>query len=322
MPSEILVFSEDLELLNQLIAGAHELATANDWGVVAYCLDSHDVAGSSVAAPAVAQALTEAAVEAEARLVLIGATRLGMEVSPRIAERWAAGYGAWALNAKVEPSTGRLSASCMLYAGTGVAEYEFLSDRVVLSVGHGVFDPGDDGVRLSPQVLEPPFASCPVTIVGAKAKPASSEDVEHSSFVVDCGKGVATAEDLEQARLLASLLAGQVACSRPLAADRGWFSDWLGLSGMRVKPQLCVTLGISGSVQHLIGIRDASLIVAVNQDKDAPIFDQADFGVVGDLREFLPAFIQRVKERGVRPNWLGAGTEPVSSPEPVVGKEV
>ena len=79
--------------------------------------------------------------------------------------------------------------------------------------------------------------------------------------------------------------------------------DWLGLSGAKIKPELCLTIGISGAVQHVIGIRDSRVIAAVNNDENAAIFSQVDVGVVADLYEFLPVLIERMKARGARPSW-------------------
>jgi electron transfer flavoprotein alpha subunit len=185
-----------------------------------------------------------------------------------------------------------------------------------------VFETGAAGLAADDVRVLPDGGRSALRVVRSEARPASSEDLEHSRAVVDCGKGVATLDDLERARKLAALLGGQTACSRPLASERDWFPDWLGLSGMRIRPELCLTVGISGSVQHLIGIRDARVIAAVNSDEDAAIFSQADLGVVADLREFLPALIERLEARRVRPVWDGPGVErSAAPPSPAVGHE-
>ena len=231
-----------------------------------------------------------------------------MEVAPRLAERWAPATPRGRESVEVDASTGAVTASCMLFAGTGVAEYRFARDRTVLTVGDGVLDGDDEGpTTWSRCGLSRRRRRRPSTVVRRRRStlpPRTSSTAGSSSTAARVSRPSRTSS---RRGALAALLGGQSACSRPLASDRDWFSDWLGLSGMRVKPELCLTLGISGSVQHLIGIRDARLIAAVNNDEDAPIFAQADFGVVADLREFLPALIQRVKERGVHPVWREAG---------------
>jgi electron transfer flavoprotein alpha subunit len=79
--------------------------------------------------------------------------------------------------------------------------------------------------------------------------------------------------------------------------------EWLGLSGAKVKPELCLTIGVSGAIQHVVGIRDSRVIAAVNNDENAAIFTQADLGVVADLNEFVPVLIERLQARRMRPAW-------------------
>ena len=95
---------------------------------------------------------------------------------------------------------------------------------------------------------------------------------------------------------LSKVLNAQVGCSIPVAADRGWFTDWVGLSGHKVKPELYVACGIAGVIQHIAGIRDSRIIVAINSNPDAPIFAVADYGIVGDLYEVVPALTEALKK--------------------------
>jgi len=95
---------------------------------------------------------------------------------------------------------------------------------------------------------------------------------------------------------LAEVLGGQVGCTRPVAADRGWFSEWVGLSGVKVKPKLYIGCGVSGAIQHLAGITSSKVIVAINKDPEAPIFSVVDYGVVGDIYEVVPALTKKLKE--------------------------
>ena len=119
-------------------------------------------------------------------------------------------------------------------------------------------------------------------------------------MIVDVGQGMKEKADLVMAEELAALFEGQVACTRPVSSERDWFPDWLGLSGKRIHADLCVTLGVSGSIQHVVGIRDAKTIVAVNNDENAGIFSQADYGVVADLHEFVPAFITALRAHSAK----------------------
>jgi electron transfer flavoprotein alpha subunit len=115
--------------------------------------------------------------------------------------------------------------------------------------------------------------------------------------IVSCGRGLEKKDDIKILKELAEVLHGQVGCSRPLVEDRRWFSEWIGLSGHKVKPKLYIASGVSGVIQHVAGIRDAKIIVAVNKDPEAPIFEIADYGVVGNLYEVLPALREALKKQ-------------------------
>jgi electron transfer flavoprotein alpha subunit len=121
-------------------------------------------------------------------------------------------------------------------------------------------------------------------------RPAGGVVLETADRIVSIGRGLQRKEDLSLIEGLANVLGAAVGCTRPIAAESGWLSDehWVGLTGHRVRPTLYVAIGISGAVQHLVGMRDSKIVVAINQDSNAPIFQQADFQVVGDLYAILP----------------------------------
>jgi electron transfer flavoprotein alpha subunit len=121
-------------------------------------------------------------------------------------------------------------------------------------------------------------------------------DLESAEVIVSGGRGLRKKEDFALLRELAEVLGGEVGCTRPIAVDNKWFADWVGLSGHKVKPKLYIACGISGAVQQLAGIRDSKLIIAINNDPEAPIFEAADYGVVGDLYEVVPALTARLRE--------------------------
>jgi len=123
--------------------------------------------------------------------------------------------------------------------------------------------------------------------------------VEHTgglagaASVVSVGRGLRARDDLAMVEQLAQVLGAQIGCSMPVADDLGWVpkDHYVGRSGQQVSPRLYLALGISGAPQHLEGIRGAKVVVAVNSDPQAPIFRRADYGVVGDLYEVVPALI-------------------------------
>ena len=146
----------------------------------------------------------------------------------------------------------------------------------------------------------PPAESVPLSVtlphyhfrrISMRPKPAHAVDIEAADRIVSVGRGLHRKEDLALIEELAGVLGAAVGCTRPLAAESGWLSDdhWVGLTGHRVRPTLYIAIGISGAAQHLVGMRDAKVVVAINTDPNAPIFGQADFQVVGDLYAIVPA---------------------------------
>jgi electron transfer flavoprotein alpha subunit len=133
-------------------------------------------------------------------------------------------------------------------------------------------------------------------VVETKPLEASNVRIEEAEVIISCGRGLTKKEDRIMLDELASVLCGQVGCTRPLAEDRKWFTEWVGLSGHKVKPKLYIACGISGVIQHVAGIRDSKVIVAINKDPEAPIFEIADYGVLGDLYEMLPALKEALKK--------------------------
>ncbi len=313
-----LVFSEKTSLLQELLGEARRQAAALGWKVAAVGLGKDVSALAELGADVLYQvdvdahnpelvtaALAAAAAQAQPGVFLIGATKLGMEVAPRVVERTGAGYAAWTTGFKVDGGTGSTIAQCMLYTGTGVATYHFKPGTVILTAAPGAFEAGPAAGKAAEVVaLAAPAAASSMTILEYKPKPSSGARLDIARLVVDVGQGVKQREDLQMVQALADLLDGQLGCSRPIASDRDWFPEWLGLSGAKIKPDLCLTIGVSGAIQHIVGIRDSHLIAAINTDEGAPIFTQADYGVLADLYVFLPALMERIKARGVRPSWM------------------
>lgn len=134
-----------------------------------------------------------------------------------------------------------------------------------------------------------------VEVVEVKRKEAGTR-LEDADVVVVAGRGVKKREDLGMLEGLAKALGGVLSCTMPLSSERGWFPSWVGISGVVVKPRLYIGIGVSGQVQHVAGIRDARIIVAVNSDPNAPIFEYVDYGIVGDLYKVVPSLLEKIKE--------------------------
>src|SRR5213076_1119559 len=123
-------------------------------------------------------------------------------------------------------------------------------------------------------------------------------DLTQAEIIVAVGRGIKEQKNIEIAKQLAEALGGELAASRPIC-DNGWLpmDRQIGSSGQTVAPKLYVALGISGAIQHLVGMKGSRTIVAINKDADAPIFEVADYGIVGDLFEIVPAMTAEIEKQ-------------------------
>src|SRR5213075_1420964 len=125
----------------------------------------------------------------------------------------------------------------------------------------------------------------------------SAVDLTQAPLIVSIGRGIKAPENIPQAEALAKALGAEIAASRPIC-DEGWLpmERQIGSSGQTVAPKLYLALGISGAIQHVVGMKGARTIVAVNKDADAPIFEVADYGIAGDLFEIVPAIVAELQK--------------------------
>jgi len=136
----------------------------------------------------------------------------------------------------------------------------------------------------------------PITVRASKELSFEGVDLTRCDVVVGAGRGFAAEEDLELARQLTATLKGGLGCTRPLAESVKWMQRnlYMGVSGLMLSPKVYVAVGISGQMQHMVGVSHANTIIAINKDANAPIFKQADIGIVGDLYKVLPALIEKL----------------------------
>jgi electron transfer flavoprotein alpha subunit len=193
---------------------------------------------------------------------------------------------------------------------TGATSVVLEADAVVVGRDvHGGIASRTERVTGGPAVVTVPAGgqaavAAPVAVTETPVEPAAavrvreerpsgreSVDLGGARVVVGIGRGLKAREDLALVERLAAALGDEVACSRPLAEGHDWLTKdrYIGISGQHVAPDLYVAAGISGQVQHMVGVAGAKVVVAINSDADAPIFAQCDHGIVGDLYEVLPA---------------------------------
>ncbi len=297
----VLAFSHELDLALELVSAGKQLGdvsllvTSDQEGVkeikgpnellVCKGLESGDQEG-------LVELISSLAKEYE--VVLLSSDRRGRELVGQVAHR-IGGSAAVDVSSLAEVN-GKLQVERMTFGGKAIAVEE-LSLPAVVSVQKGKFKPLEEG-EPSVREVEAPSFERKVEVVERKEKPKVGVPLDKAEVVVAVGRGFRKKEDLKLAYDLAEVLGGVVGATRPLAADLKWMPEeiWIGISGVRVAPKLLVVVGASGQQQFAAGILDSKVVVAVNTDSKAPIFEQSDYGVVMDLYEFLPVLIEKLKK--------------------------
>ena len=236
---------------------------------------------AEAAAPAVA-----AAVAAEAGDVVLAANKPAERV---LAGAVAARLGAPSLHGLKKIGQG--SAELSRFGGIALETVSF--DTAVVAVLDGGAVP--EGEAPAAEAASGEYYEA--TVTGQDKVDVSSANLGSAKRIVAAGRGFKAEEDLKLAEDLAAAIGAELACSRPLAEGADWMSAdrYIGVSGQSVAPDLYIAVGISGQIQHTVGMVDSKVVVAVNNDDKAPIFEGADYGIVADLYEALPAIVEAAK---------------------------
>lgn len=188
----------------------------------------------------------------------------------------------------IAAENGGFTVERMLYGGAVVCKAH-LPGFAVVTVPRSKYPPASGACEIVSEPCEPDRR---IRVISTAPIVREGVDLTAAEKVVGAGMGFTTREELELAYDLARALGAEVGCSRSLAEDQHWFDSYIGLSGVQLNPKLYVALGVSGQIQHSVGVRGAQLIVAINRDDKAPIFDSCDYGLVGDMFELVPMLIQ------------------------------
>lgn len=233
--------------------------------------------------------------------ILVGATNLGRQLAPRVAARCRTGLTADCTVIEMKENTDLVQirpafgGNIMAQIITPATRPQFCTARYKVFTELKPTDaPTGEIVRMT--VTDKMIESA-IEIIASYAKP-KDVDIAEADVIVAVGRGASSAGMRQQAKELADLLGGVVACTRPLVEDNVFDAKHqIGLSGRTVKPKLIICLGISGAVQFAAGMKSSDCIVAINTDKTAPIFNVAHYCVVGDVAEIVPKLISRIKEK-------------------------
>jgi electron transfer flavoprotein alpha subunit len=312
----VLAFSEDKNLLLQLMGKGRELAESlggdlnvllvgsnlSDLGDLAR-YDSKkilvvDDPGFEHFDVEVYKAAFLKAVEASnPGIILIGATKRGKELAARVAAALDTGCMTECLSLEVY-GEGRLVGERFAYGGSSIATEVSTKAPHIVTIPSRVFekpqyvDWAGEIIALDVEIPE-----SRVKVVERRGKASSDLDLEGASIIVSAGRGFKAKEDLKILEKLAGVVDAKIGCSRPISADLGWMEEWIGISGRKVAPKLYVACGISGTIQHAAGIRDAQIIVSINEAESANIHDISDYSLVGDLYSVLPLLTKALKEK-------------------------
>ena len=233
---------------------------------------------------------------------LLGATSNGRELAPRLAARFETGASADCVNIEVSDS-GAIQWTRPVYAGRMLSIVECSESRPQIgTVRPGIFKRGEPDLSRTAEIVKEDIALPADTVrtsIIEKITEAAEGAVklEDAEIIVSGGRGLGKPENFSLVKDLADVLGGVVGASRA-AVDAGWIPHvhQVGQTGKTVGPKLYIACGISGAIQHLAGMSGSDTIIAINRDPDAPIFEIADYGVVGDLKVVLPAFTEEVKK--------------------------
>ena len=272
-----------------------ELKKLGNYGAVKIISITNDQL-SALDSQAYAAAISEVAAKENSKIIIIANNNTGKAVAPRVSVRLKAGVGSGV--SKLHLNLSPFTVYKRTYSGNAYAHVVIKSDVKIITLAQNSFD-----------LVETPntavVENMSVAIDGSLLKTAV-KDVQKQSgkilltdadIVVSGGRGMKSPDNWAPIVELAGLLGGATACSRPVS-DEGWrpHDEHTGQTGKIIAPNLYIAVGISGATQHLAGISSSKYIVAINTDKDAPIFEAAQYGIVGDAMKVLPKLVAAVKE--------------------------
>ncbi len=310
----IWVFAEDLEQTRELLGAGTELAGKLGTKLAAFAGDGelarqYIVFGADEVflLPPLAQdqpleayvpVLFEAARQEDPDVFLFAATPRCKEIAARLSVKLNTGLCSGCTGIELGGGEQLLGMERMAYGGAAIQRVHCTMRPQMATVPPRTFDPSVAQEGRQGQITE--LKTSPhseVKVIGRSPRQRGSVNLAEAKIIVCVGRGVGKPEDIKLARDLAEVLNGEVGCSRPVAEELNWLPEelYLGISGKKVKPELYIGLGVSGQIQHVTGIRDSKVIFAVNQDENAPIFEAADYGIVGDLYQVVPKLIEELK---------------------------
>jgi len=303
----VLSYSEDVGLAGEVSAAGVEVANALGLEAIAIELDVVSVglrpSGRVVLVQGgktleddtdlAAASIVEVAKAKGSQVLLVGDTRFGRVVAAKVAARLR--MGSLGNGKKLRVVGESLVVTRDAYGGKFLADVASKLPCVAL-VQPGSYS-ASEGAAVPVETITVTAGETKIVVKETKQGRQAEAGIKSATVIVSAGRGFAKKDDLLLASDLAKAIGGALGGSRPLSSDLGWLGEdqQIGLTGAYVHPKLYIAVGISGQLQHVAGIKDSKVIVAINNDKQAPIFQVADYGIVGDLYEVLPALTKLLK---------------------------
>ena len=235
-------------------------------------------------------------------IILLGATTIGRSLGPRVAARVQTGLTADCTSLDIDKETNDLLQKRPAFGGNIMATIICQNHRPQMAtVRPGVMEPMQKNNKYDGKIIEHNMDLSKVEnrtkIIKTVKEIKDRVNISDADIIVSGGRGVGSADDFEIIEKLADTLGGAVGASRA-AVDNDWISHdhQVGQTGTTVSPRIYIACGISGAVQHLVGMENSDIIIAINKDPEAPIFKHATYGLVGDLFEIIPLLIEQLKE--------------------------
>lgn len=232
----------------------------------------------------------------QSALILIAPSKRGKAVAAKLGVRLDAAVVNDALDLRIEDRA--VLVSHTLYGGLAHGTERVVSPYTIVTAGSGVFAENTvtdmpAGIVRTAEFIAP---SSPLKFLSSRPKTTSSVDLAKANRIVCIGRGISRQEDIALAEALAQAIHGEVGCSRPIAEGEGWMEHdrYIGVSGVTLNADMYIAVGVSGQIQHMVGANHVKTIVAINKDKNAPIFNFADYGIVGDLYKVLPVLTAKL----------------------------
>ena len=313
---EVWAYSEKPAFLAELIGGARVLAENLGGSIVAVVIGPRTEAEKAISLGASKvflldknkeSTMVEDYVPTLANLVneqgpsvlLFGATKRGKAIAGRLAARIGTSVITDAQDFIYDQ--GQLSVRHMIFGGGAVRIEKALTQTLVATIRAGVFDTPIIDESIMGEIIEAHYVepAWRMSCLEHREKKLTTSNLAAAKRVVCPGRGISKREDLALINDLAQVLEAEVGCTRPLAEGLDWMprDHYIGVSGASIAPDLYLGIGVSGQVQHTVGIVGARIIAAINKDKNAPIIAQADYGIIGDLYEIVPSLIKFLKAR-------------------------